>query len=263
MCKEETESLRHQIVTLRKENKALKALLFDNNISFTDVIANIDHYTDKAEYDPNQAERIKHPPQITDEMANRFYARFWGRQDVYSKRTVKKSNGEVGYYPQCKNFWSVPCYRKTGSKIKCSECRLREWRKLEIHHIKLHLLGNAPDASDVIGVYPLLTDNTCRFLVFDFDNHEKNAEKNDFANIDDKWREEADAMCKICKINGIDFLLERSRSGRGAHLWIFFDKPILASLARKFGFVLLEKGAEEINLKSFKYYDRMIPAQDS
>lgn len=58
-------------------------------------------------------------------------------------------------------------------------------------------------------------------------------------------------------------LVERSRSGRGAHVWIFFDKPIAASLVRKFGFALLDKGAEQVNLKSFKYYDRMLPAQDS
>ena len=63
-------------------------------------------------------------------------------------------------------------------------------------------------------------------------------------------------------LNGIDPLVERSRSGRGAHIWIFFDKPISAALVRKFGTALLDKGAEQVNLKSFKYYDRMLPAQD-
>ena len=70
-------------------------------------------------------------------------------------------------------------------------------------------------------------------------------------------------MREICVLNGIEPLVERSRSGRGAHVWIFFDKPIAASFVRKFGFALLDKGAEQINLKSFKYYDRMLPAQDS
>ena len=69
-------------------------------------------------------------------------------------------------------------------------------------------------------------------------------------------------MRKICVLNGIDPLVERSRSGRGAHIWIFFDKPIPATLVRKFGAALLDKGAEQVNLKSFKYYDRMLPAQD-
>jgi len=262
MYTDELEFLRHQVVMLRKENRALKVLLDNEHISYAEAIANNDRYEEAEEYDSNQGARIIHPDQITDEMANRFYARFWGRQDVYSKRTVKKSNGDVNYYPQCKNFWFQLCHRKTGSKIKCTECEYREWSNLTIHQIKTHLQGKSFNASDVIGVYPLLTDDTCRFLVFDFDNHEKSAEKDDFANSDDGWREEVNALCKICRMNGIGFLLERSRSGRGAHLWIFFDKPVLASLVRKFGYALLEKGAEKVNLKSFKYYDRMLPAQD-
>ena len=96
-------------------------------------------------------------------------------------------------------------------------------------------------------------------MVFDFDNHDKDAEEKDFANSDDTWVEEVESMREICVLNGIEPLVERSRSGRGAHVWIFFDKPIAASFVRKFGFALLDKGAEQINLKSFKYYDRMLP----
>ena len=82
----------------------------------------------------------------------------------------------------------------------------------------MHLRGNSYAAKDVIGVYPLLDDGTCRFLVFDFDNHEKNAEKKDFANTDDTWIEEVEAMRDICTLNGIEPLVERSRSGKGAHI---------------------------------------------
>lgn len=129
--------------------------------------------------------------------------------------------------------------------------------------ILAHLRGNAYNASDVVGVYPLLPNGNCRFLVYDFDNHAKGAEKQDFANPDDSWVEEVEAMRTICVLNGLDPLVERSRSGRGAHIWIFFDKEIPAVLARRFGFALLEKGAEQVNLKSFQYYDRMLPAQDT
>ena len=122
--------------------------------------------------------------------------------------------------------------------------------------------GNSYNATDVIGIYPLFSNGTCRFIVFDFDNHDKGAEERDFANTDDTWIEEVEAMREICVLNGIDPLVERSRSGKGVHIWIFFDKPIAASLVRKFGFALLDKGAEQVNLKSFKYYDRMLPAQD-
>ena len=87
-----------------------------------------------------------------------------------------------------------------------------------------HLLGTKEDGSDVIGVYPLLPNGTCRFIVFDFDNHEKGAEVTDFANTDNEWHKEVDALRKMCELNGIRPLVERSRSGKGAHVWIFFKK---------------------------------------
>ena len=125
-----------------------------------------------------------------------------------------------------------------------------------------HLRGAKEDCTDVIGVYPLFPNNTCRFLVFDFDNHEKDSYKNDDANENDLWKSEVDALRRICEINGIDALTERSRSGRGAHIWIFFKSAIPAILARAFGYALLDRGASSINLPSFKYYDRMYPSQD-
>ena len=71
-----------------------------------------------------------------------------------------------------------------------------------------------------------------------------------------------DALRKMCELNGIRPLVERSRSGKGAHVWIFFKKAISAATARNFGFLLLDKGSTSINLKSFHYYDRMYPSQD-
>ena len=155
------------------------------------------------------------------------------------------------------------CHKKIKDGINCKDCKNRSYKAITKKDILNHLQGNAYNASDVIGVYPLLSNGTCRFMVFDFDNHDKDAEEKDFANADDTWVEEVESMREICVLNGIEPLVERSRSGRGAHVWIFFDKPIAASFVRKFGFALLDKGAEQINLKSFKYYDRMLPAQDS
>lgn len=116
-------------------------------------------------------------------------------------------------------------------------------------------VGYKEDGSDVLGMYPLLPDGTCRFLVFDFDNHEKGAQETDFANTDNEWQDEVNALRRMCEINGIKPLVERSRSGRGAHVWIFFKKPIPASVARNFGFMLLDKGSASVNMKSFHYYD--------
>ena len=208
-------------------------------------------------------QRIIHPQAITENMANQFFSMFWGRQDVYAKRSVNKETGKAAYYPQCNNFWTNVCHKKIKDGINCKNCKNRSYKTITKKDILNHLQGNAYNASDVIGVYPLLSNGTCRFMVFDFDNHDKDAEEKDFANSDDTWVEEVESMREICVLNGIEPLVERARSGRGAHVWIFFDKPIAASFVRKFGFALLDKGAEQINLKSFKYYDRMLPAQDS
>ena len=253
-----TEELASRIKSLEQENQYLKTLLKGAGIPYAygDAIKN------DGRYDADQGARIIHR-EITETDANFFFSMFWGRTDVYAKRTVKKTTGEVSYYPQCYNFWKPGCPRVTGSKIKCRDCKKQAYKNLQKEQITAHLRGNAEDATDVIGIYPLLLDDMCRFLVFDFDNHDKDAEKHDFANVDDHWKEEVDTLRKICELNEIDVLVERSRSGQGAHLWIFFQKPIEAALARKFGNSLLQKGAETVNLKSFRYYDRMLPAQDS
>lgn len=251
------ETLHQTITTLQKENQYLKSLLKQAGISYEPI----NSFAKETKYFPDQGARIL-PRNITPEDTNLFFSMFWGRTDVYSKRTIKKSTGEVNYYTQCYNFWKNGCPRIYGSKIKCQECEKQAYKKLGSKEIMAHLRGDAEDGTDVIGVFPLLADDTCRFLVFDFDNHEKDAEKQDYANLDDAWKEEVDTLRKMCEINGIDALIERSRSGRGAHLWIFFQKPIEASLARKFGNALLRKGMESVNVKSFRYYDRMLPAQD-
>ena len=250
-------SLQNKMKSLEKENRYLKSLLDQAGISYhvSAETKNMDLF------EPDQGKRII-SREITDNDANLFFSMFWGRTDVYAKRTVKKSTGEVNYYTQCYNFWKPGCPRMNGSKIKCQDCKRQAYKKLERQQIMAHLRGASEEATDVIGVYPLLEDDTCRFLVFDFDNHEKNAEKCDFANIDDTWRQEVDALRVICVVNGIDPLVERSRSGHGAHLWIFFQKKTEASLARKFGNALLRKGAESVSLKSFRFYDRMLPMQD-
>lgn len=256
-------TLQKQINDLQLENQILKHILQRSGISYVQELKRMRESGDAEGYDSNQGARIIYPKQITEEMANLFYARFWGRQDVYAKRSEKKGTGEAGYYTQCYNFWKEVCPKKHRQKMNCKDCPYQAYRQLKKEDILAHLQGKSYNGSDVIGVYPLLKNGTCRFLVYDFDNHDKGAEKRDFANTDDAWIEEVEAMRTICILNGIDPLVERSRSGRGAHLWIFFDSPISAALARRFGFALLERGAEQINLKSFKYYDRMLPMQDS
>ena len=140
---------------------------------------------------------------------------------------------------------------------------IKAYKPLTLPLIKAHMQGLDLNGNDVVAIYPMLENNLCQLLVFDFDNHAEGAEQDDYANADESWKAEIDALRRICKNLNVDAVVERSRSGRGAHLWIFFKEMIPARLARRFGFALLEKGAESVNLTSFKYYDRMIPAQDA
>lgn len=250
--------LQRKIEYLEKENVYLKDLLTQAGISFEKEA----HETLKGKYDTNQGARIIKKEEITAEDANQFFSMFWGRTDLYSQRSIKKATGEVNYYPQCSKFWKNGCPIYHGKIKHCGMCDSPAFRKLGKDQIVNHLLGKRIDSTDVIGVYPLLPDDTCRFIVFDFDNHEKGADKIEFANLDEAWKEEVDSLREICEMNGIDALVERSRSGSGAHVWIFFQNKIDASLARKFGNALLRKGAETVNLKSFRFYDRMLPMQD-
>lgn len=228
---------------LQLENQILKEILERSGIPYINELKKY-QYPEKAEqWEENQGSRIIHPPCITNEMANKFYGRFWGRQDVYSKRTVKKSTGEVGYFPQCNHFWKECCPRKYGKKIRCTDCPDRDWTKLKLDQIKSHLEGKDPYGNDVIGVYPLLPNGTCRFLVFDFDNHEKDAEKNDFANNSETWMEEVEAMRLICERNGIDPLVERSRSGRGCSCVDFFQQSSFCGDSQKiWEYIVRERG---------------------
>ena len=254
----DAESLRRLVRLLEYENRLLKDKLKKENIPYEEINPFEETIENTEEYDLDQGARIVHSTFITEKMAIRFFSMFWGREDVYARRG---KNG--GYYPQCDNRWNdALCPKQRKEKTFCDECENRKWSKLDVKKITTHLLGYKEDGSDVIGVYPLLPDGRCRFIVFDFDNHEKGAEATDFANVNTEWHKEVDALRKMCEINGIHPLVERSRSGKGAHVWIFFQKAIPASLARNFGFLLLDKGSESINMKSFHYYDRMYPSQD-
>lgn len=250
------DSLRKLVRDLQKENKELREILDQADIPYAKSEVFSEKPVSSEEYDFDQGGRINQQ-YIDRNMATKFFAMFWGREDVFAKRA---KNGN--YYPQCNNRWNTVCPKQKGEKQYCEDCAYRSWTKLKPENLINHLIGYREDGADVIGVYPLLPDGTCRFLVFDFDNHEKDSEKNDFANEDETWRDEVDALRLICKQNGIDALVERSRSGRGAHVWILFRKPVSAATARNFGFLLLDKGAATINIKSFRYYDRMYPSQD-
>ena len=234
----------NHIARLESEIQYLKGLLDENGIPY-----DYEAFVETARRE--EPVRIEFPV-LTAEHAVQFYSYFRGRKDVYVKRGAKK-----GYHTQCNNFWkSGICPKERGEKVKCQECPAKDYKELKVSIILQHLKGAKEDCSDVIGLYPLFPDGTCWFLVFDFDNHDEEAAPSK------GWEQEVDALRKICLSVGIDALVERSRSGRGAHVWIFFSEAIQAAKVRRFGEALLAKGSESVSLKSFRYYDRMMPMQD-
>ena len=255
-------SLQSRIQALEDENRLLKERLEEAGVSYADIVSG-DAEGAVEVYDPDQGARIK-KFDVTDKIASDFFMMFCrGRKDVYDLRYTNPKTGKNGYYSQCFNRWDRGCHIQKKDGVRCKDCELRAYKPVTLPLIKAHMNGTDPNGNDVVAIYPMLENNLCQLLVFDFDNHAKGAEQEDYANIDDGWKEEINALRHICKNLDVDAVVERSRSGRGAHLWIFFKEMVPARLARRFGFALLEKGAESVNLKSFKYYDRMIPTQDA
>jgi superfamily II DNA or RNA helicase len=167
---------------------------------------------------------------------------FRGRDDVYPIRWESTKTGKSGYQPACRNEWVHGICLKP--RIKCSECPNRDLLPLTDTVISAHL-----DGKITIGVYPLLPDETCWFLAADFDKA--------------SWQDDARAFMETCRHFSIPAGLERSRSGNGGHVWMFFAEPVPAVLARKLGAYLLTKTMErrpEIGLDS---YDRFFPNQDT
>lgn len=229
---EENARIKNENIQLKKEVQRLQKILNDHHIPYT--------------YQP-----MKKTYNLADaRFLNSF---FKGRDDVYAKR-IESVKG-VYYAPQCHNFWKENCPKLRKQKIKCSVCTYKAFKTISPDVYIDHLNGKA-----TYGIYPLRSDNKTFLIVFDFDDHDNS--KEDYANKDNKWQDEVTVLRKICEKEHVPCLVERSRSGHGAHVWFIFDQAISATLARKFGSELLTRGAHYIDLQEFKTYDRMLPMQD-
>ena len=223
-------ALLHRIHELEEENARLRKLL------------GIDIRKECPEEQPLQLS--------LQEKVELFRELFKGREDVFARRWFSKTSGKAGYQPVCAKEWNPQyCNKK---KFKCSECPYRELAPLTYDDIYNHLAGRDTDGRDVIGVYAILEDNRCCFLCADFDDK----------NCAHGYRDDVLSFVKVCQEWDIAYSIEISRSGNGAHVWIFFEDPILAAKARKLGFAILTEAINRNGRVSFESYDRIIPNQD-
>jgi superfamily II DNA or RNA helicase len=172
-----------------------------------------------------------------------FRSLFRGRTDVFPVRFVSRKTGRAGYAPACSNKWLPEiCLLKAGGK--CSDCSNQAFIPVTEQLIVGHLQGR-----HVIGVYPLLEDETCWFLAVDFDKH--------------SWQEDVTAFAETCRSSRIPVAIERSRSGNGAHAWFFFATPVSANVARRMGCFLITETMNRRHQLSMESYDRLFPNQDT
>lgn len=181
------------------------------------------------------------PNKLTPEQKIEIFKDYFrGRVDIHSTHW-KNKKGRSGYSVACENEWAPKLCNKP--KIKCNECINRVFKPLNEHVLYAHLAGKK-----IVGLYPLLSNDCCYLLAVDFDI--------------DGWKEEVRALSLACKEFNVSHAVEISKSGDGAHLWIFFSDQVLASKARRLGFFLLDKAMEIQPNISFDSYDRLFPNQD-
>ncbi len=155
-----------------------------------------------------------------------FRSLFRGREDVYPRRFENRKTGRAGYQPACANEWVRGMCEKP--RMKCQVCANRRYLPVTDDVVRQHLSGVDDLGREfVMGLYPMLADETCYLLAVDLDG--------------DGWQGDACALRQTCQRLAVPVALERSRSGKGGHLWLFFAEAIPASMARNLGSYLSDR----------------------
>lgn len=181
-------------------------------------------------------------PRTPADKVRLFRSLFRGREDIFPTRFVSAKTGKSGYAPACRNKF-VPGVCGLP-KVKCGDCPNQAFVPFDDAAVIGHLTGR-----HVMGVYPLLADETCWFLAVDFDKS--------------TWIEDVGAFIETCRHVGLPAAVERSRSGNGAHVWFFFSSPVPAASARKMGCYLITETMSRRHELSMDSYDRLFPSQDT
>ena len=221
---------------LREENALLKDLLKRHGIIWEDVCPHGQTVPSTEKEQP-----VPSTLSVAEKIAL-FRHLFSGREDVYTRRWESATKGTSGYSPVCGNEWKRGVCGKP--KVKCADCPERNLLPVTNQVLYDHLSGK-----HTIGIYPLRKDDSCCFLAVDFDEAD--------------WQNDSRAFLRSCHDTNIPAALEISRSGKGAHIWIFFSEPVPAKKARQLGTALLSRTCENTRQLSLASYDRLFPNQDT
>jgi superfamily II DNA or RNA helicase len=230
---------RETFAALQAENLRLVALLELHGIAWRATPAAV---SPSAPIASTPAPASPGPNLSTAEKVALFRRLFRGRTDVYPVRWEGKTSGKSGYAPACANEWRAGVCEKP--RIKCGDCSHRLLVPLSDSVIYDHLAGK-----QTVGVYPLLEDDTCHFLAVDFDEAD--------------WQQDAQAFMQSCDELGVPAALEISRSGRGAHTWVFFAGRVSARDARRLGTAIISHTCARTRQLKLASYDRLFPNQDT
>lgn len=184
----------------------------------------------------------------TREKIGLFRSLFKGREDAYATAFLM-NDSRIGYSPVCANLWKQGLCRKGKVRRACDGCPNRKLVPLDDKALMRHFTGKDARFRDVAGLYPMTEKSGCFLLVADFD--------------DEGWQEAASAYRDSCMRMGPSCSVERSRSGSGAHVWIFFEEEIPASKARQLGTLILDDARRHCSRIGFASYDRLFPTQDT
>lgn len=230
------ESMQPELDQLRRENARLIGLLEARGIAWRSS----EH--PRTEPPPDSAQSAASAPGSAEQKVALFRCLFRGRDDVYALRWQSNSSGRSGYAPACANEWRPGICEKP--RISCRDCNHRELLPLSDAAIYGHLAGD-----HTIGLYPLLDNDHCHLLAVDFDEQD--------------WRDDARAFLRSCRELAVPAALEISRSGDGAHVWVFFEEAVPAREARQLGAALISHTCQASRQLELSSYDRLFPNQDS
>ncbi len=178
-----------------------------------------------------------------EEKIDIFKHLFRGREDVFAIYWEKADKSASGYIPACLNEWKQGvCYKLR--RMKCKECPSAKYAGLNDYYIDLHLRGQK-----ILGIYPLLEDNQSYFIAADFDG--------------ENWVKDVIKFYEKCREYKMPCYIERSKSGKGGHAWIFFDDKYPAYKSRNIAVNTLREAKIIDQFDKEESFDRLFPNQDA